>query len=281
MCESWSREMEAGDALFCVSCLGVWNSIKSTEERRKLFPLLLPDARISEAENSIRLLCQFLSFSFRFSSWAKPAGRESLLLNYGTSRIRVGFTVITSFPPRCAAPCVSWVIRVLLKFPAFGAAKHKLAKLPLRLGCGAVYVANLQSWKILIFSLSRVINLPNRFLGTRSRRGRRRSGEERSENPSQRCFKESLAETNGIAVQNLIFDISLINRDFRSVTIMSEKAGSQNEIWLPLFFAMIIFYSSLVRPFRRGETNSAGARRVDVLLLVSKLSFRLSSFETF
>jgi hypothetical protein len=47
---------------------------------------------------------------------------------------------------------------------------------------------------------------------------------------SQRCFEESLTETNGIAVQNLIFDISLINRDFRSVTIMSEKAGSQNEI---------------------------------------------------
>lgn len=51
---------------------------------------------------------------------------------------------------------------------------------------------------------------------------------------------ESLAETNGTTVQNLIFDIWLINRDFCSVTIMSK----QNEIWFAS--AMMIFYSSLV-----------------------------------
>jgi hypothetical protein len=65
-------------------------------------------------------------------------------------------------------------------------------------------------------------------LSWHSPKGRRRAAEEGAKNPaSQRSFKESLAETNGIAVQNLIFDISLINRDFRSVTIMSEKRGAK------------------------------------------------------
>lgn len=50
----------------------------------------------------------------------------------------------------------------------------------------------------------------------------------------------SLAETNGTAVQNLIFDIWLINCDFCSVTIIMSK---QNEIWFAS--AMMIFYSSL------------------------------------
>lgn len=45
-------------------------------------------------------------------------------------------------------------------------------------------------------------------------------------------------------VQNLISSLLLINRDFCSVTIMSKR----NEIWF--VFAMIIFYSSLVSPFR-------------------------------
>lgn len=66
--------------------------------------------------------------------------------------------------------------------------------------------------------------------------------EQKSETRLFASNRESLAETNGTAVQNLIFDIWLINRDFCSVTIMSK----QNEIWF--VSAMIIFYSSLASP---------------------------------
>lgn len=194
MCKSWSvsRGGRRFFALFCVSCLGVWNSIKSTEELSKLFPPLHPVARISEAENSIRLLCQFLNFLSAFLHESSQLGwspthqtaRASPSLNYGANRTRVEITTII-FSPQCARLRVLWVILVLLKFPS-RSSRHKLQ--PLRLGCGVCR-------KVTIVENSNFFTLESdkfpESLSWHSPKGRRRAAEEEAKNPAEKPASEA------------------------------------------------------------------------------------------